>query len=170
MRWTLAAHLAAAPLAFFVLASLTACAPSGAPAGGDAGGGPAEVAKAAKDSGGLSAPTPEGYQSILQSESGGTVETKVGAKLAVELTGTPTAGYVWMGETIPAFLKATGERTGDTTAAQSQPGFTGGNHWEVLLFEVVAEGEGELLVVKRRPWETNTEPVETFKVTIKATK
>jgi predicted secreted protein len=160
MRWTIAA-----PLAAFAVAFLTACAP-GAPSGG---GSPEEVAQAAKDSGGLSAPTPEGYQSVLQSENGSVVEAKVGAKLAVELVGTPTAGYVWMGEKIPVFLKATGERSGNTSAAQSQPGFAGGNHWEVLLFEVTAAGEGELVIVQRRPWETNTEPSDTFKITVKAT-
>ena len=58
---------------------------------------------------------------------------------------------------------------GATTSAQFLPGFTGGNHWEVVIFEAVAAGEGEIVLAQRRPWEDAAEPdASTFKFTLKA--
>ena len=87
---------------------------------------------------------------------------------AVELVGVPTAGYVWAPAQVPAFITRAGEASGNTTAAQSQPGYVGGNHWEVLMFAATTPGTGELVIEQRRPWES-TEPASgTFRVTIVA--
>jgi predicted secreted protein len=51
---------------------------------------------------------------------------------------------------------------------QSQPGFTGGNHWEVTMFVATQAGEGEIVMEQRRPWETNEPPVDVFRVTVMA--
>jgi hypothetical protein len=49
------------------------------------------------------------------------------------------------------------------------PGFAGGNHWEVILVEAVAAGEGEIVLAQRRPWEDAAEPdADTFRFTLKA--
>jgi predicted secreted protein len=49
------------------------------------------------------------------------------------------------------------------------PGFAGGNHWEVVVFEAVAAGEGEITLAQRRPWESTAEPdASTFKFMLKA--
>ncbi len=102
----------------------------------------------------LPAPTPEGVATkIAASSDGQNVTVKKGTKLAVELVGTPTAGYLWRVSEKPAFLEAAGEYGGPTSSAQLEPGFAGGNHWEAFLFNVTGTGEGELRFQQGRAWE-----------------
>lgn len=118
---------------------------------------------------GLAPPTPAEVATHIRAEQNGqTVTVAVGQRFAVELVGVPTAGYVWAATQTPSFLSAAGETTGDTTQAQSQPGFAGGNHWEVLMFTATAAGSGELVLEQRRPWETGQPAAQTFRVTIVA--
>jgi hypothetical protein len=63
---------------------------------------------------------------------------------------------------VPEFITRAGETTGNTTQAQSQPGYTGGNHWEVLMFAATAPGTGEFVLEQRRPWEANEPPNKRF--------
>lgn len=115
------------------------------------------------------APTPQDVTvRITAAQAGQMVEVAVGQRFAVELVGVPTAGYVWAPAQVPAFVTRAGEASGNTSQAQSQPGFTGGNHWEVLMFSATAAGTGELVMEQRRPWETNEPPNDTFRVTIVA--
>lgn len=115
------------------------------------------------------APTPSDVATrITQEQNGQTVTVAVGQRFAIELVGVPTAGYVWAPAQTPAFLSAGGEVSGNTTQAQSQPGFTGGNHWEVPMFTANAAGTGEIVMEQRRPWETNEPANQTFRVTIVA--
>ena len=115
------------------------------------------------------APTPDDVAvRINAAQNGQTVEVGVNQRFAVELVGVPTAGYVWTPAQLPAFVTRAGEATGNTTQAQSQPGFTGGNHWEVLMFAATAPGTGELVLEQRRPWEANEPPNNVFRVTITA--
>jgi len=118
---------------------------------------------------GVAAPTPDDVAVRITAEQAGqTINVGVNQRFAVELVGVPTAGYIWTPAQIPAFVTRAGEATGNTTAAQSQPGFTGGNHWEVLMFSATAPGTGELVIEQRRPWETNEPASDTFRVTIVA--
>lgn len=115
------------------------------------------------------APTPGDVATRITAEQNGqTVNVAIGQRFAVELVGVPTAGYVWSAKTLPAFVQAAGEASGNTTQAQSQPGFVGGNHWEVLIFTATAAGTGELVLEQRRPWESNEPANNTFRVTIVA--
>lgn len=114
-------------------------------------------------------PTPEGVATrITAFDKDMAVTVKVGTRIAVELVGVPTAGYVWKAVTTPDFLKAAGTYGGPTSTAQLQPGFAGGNHWEGFLFEVVAAGEGALNFEQRRAWESDEPAADSFSVTIKA--
>ena len=98
-----------------------------------------------------------------------TFDVKVGEKIAVALSGVPTAGYVWAASAPPAWVRATDGPGGATTSAQFLPGFAGGNHWEVVIFEAIAAGEGEIVLAQRRPWESAAEPdASTFKFMLKA--
>lgn len=118
---------------------------------------------------GVAAPTPAGVDlHITAAQNGQSVEVGVNERFAVELVGIPTAGYVWTPTQVPAFLTRAGEASGNTTQAQSQPGFTGGNHWEVLMFAATGPGTGDLVIEQRRPWETNEPASQTFRVTIVA--
>lgn len=115
------------------------------------------------------APTPEDVTvRITAAQAGQTIEVGVNQRFAVELVGVPTAGYVWTPAQLPAFVTRAGEASGNTTQAQSQPGFVGGNHWEVLMFVATAPGTGELVLEQRRPWESNEPAADVFRVTIVA--
>jgi predicted secreted protein len=101
----------------------------------------------------LSAPTPAGVAAKAGAENDGkSMTVKVGGKFAVELVGTPTAGFMWVAVEIPPFLQPAGEYGGPTSSAQLEPGFAGGNHWEGFLFDVTAAGEGALKFEQRRAW------------------
>lgn len=132
-------------------------------------GAPVPAGPAPAHGGGLPAPVQAGVAvTITSAQAGQTVTVPVGTPFAVALVGIPTAGYVWEVTSIPAFLAQTGSGGGPTTQAQTQPGFVGGNHWEVTYFTASAAGEGELVLAQSRPWETNTPPNNTFRVRIHA--
>lgn len=117
----------------------------------------------------LPAPTPADVTlRIDASRNGQTIEVPVGQRFAVELVGVPTAGYLWAPAKTPLFIARAGEAGGNTTTAQSQPGFAGGNHWEVFVFTATAPGSGELVLEQRRPWETSEPPSDIFRVIIVA--
>ncbi|MEK7265018.1 MAG: protease inhibitor I42 family protein [Pseudomonadota bacterium] len=114
----------------------------------------------------LAAPTPADVALVIKGDSDGqNVTAKVGTTIAVELVGVPTAGYMWAPVATPAFLEAAGVYGGQTSSAQLEPGFAGGNHWEAFLFKVTQAGEGEFRFEQRRPWEDASEaPVSVFSV------
>jgi len=144
--------------ALMIVLALAACTPSGeTPADADEGD---QV---------LPAPTPDDVVvRITAAQEGQTIEVGVNQRFAVELVGVPTAGYVWQPAEMPAFLTRAGEAGGDTVPEQSQPGYAGGNHWEVLMFSATTAGTGELVLEQRRPWEANEPAAATFRVTIVA--
>ncbi|MDP3495907.1 MAG: protease inhibitor I42 family protein [Hyphomonadaceae bacterium] len=117
----------------------------------------------------LPAPTVPGVvRTLTVADAGASVDVKVGEKISVALVGVPTAGYVWGASAPPAFIKATDGPGGATSTAQFTPGFAGGSHWEVVVIEAVAAGEGEITLAQRRPWETTAEPdASTFKFKLK---
>ena len=121
------------------------------------------------EQGAVAPPTPADVAiHINAAQDGQTVQVGVNQRFAVELVGIPTAGYVWAPAQMPAFLTRAGDATGNTTSAQSQPGFTGGNHWEVLMFAATTAGSGDLVLEQRRPWERGGPATATFRVTIVA--
>jgi predicted secreted protein len=131
---------------------------------------PAQQAKEeAPVSSAVPAPTPQDVTvRIGADQDGQRVAVAVNQRFAVELVGVPTAGYIWAPARMPAFVQRAGEASGNTTAAQSQPGFAGGNHWEVTMFVATQAGEGEIVMEQRRPWETTEPPSDTFRVTVVA--
>lgn len=130
---------------------------------------PAPSEEAASVNGPVAAPTPDDViVRITAEQAGQTVEVGVNQRFAIELVGVPTAGYIWAPAQMPAFVQRASETSGSTTQAQSQPGFTGGNHWEVTMFVATAPGTGEIVMEQRRPWETTEPPSSSFRVTITA--
>jgi predicted secreted protein len=120
-------------------------------------------------SGSVPAPTPSDVAVRITAEQNGqTVNVAVGQRFAIELVGVPTAGYIWAPAQVPDFITRAGETSGNTSEAQSQPGFTGGSHWEVTVFSATAAGAGEIVMEQRRPWETSEPATATFRVTIVA--
>ena len=144
--------------AFVLVLALAACAPTETPKQG-----------ATEEQQTLPAPTPEDVAVRITAEQNGqTVEVGVNQRFAVELVGVPTAGYVWQPAQVPDFITRAGEAGGNTVPAQSQPGYAGGNHWEVLMFTATAAGTGDLVIEQRRPWESTEPATQTFRVTITA--
>jgi len=144
--------------ALVLVLALAACAPTGEA--------PADADEADQT---LPAPTPDDVAVRITAEQNGqTVEVAVNQRFAVELVGVPTAGYVWQPAQVPAFITRAGEAGGNTVAEQSQPGYAGGNHWEVLMFSATAPGAGELVLEQRRPWESTEPASNTFRVNIVA--
>ena len=128
-----------------------------------------EAAREANVSQGLPAPTPEDVTlRLTAADAGRSIPVRVGQRFAVELVGVPTAGYLWAPASLPAFLTRAGEAGGPTSPSQLQPGFAGGNHWEVLMFVATAPGTGALTLEQRRPWESDEPPAATFTVTIQS--
>jgi predicted secreted protein len=115
------------------------------------------------------APTPDDVAVRITAEQNGpTVNVGVNQRFAIELVGVPTAGYLWTPAQLPDFVTRAGEASGNTVPQQAQPGYAGGNHWEVLMFSATAAGTGEIVIEQRRPWETNEPASDTFRVTIVA--
>lgn len=130
---------------------------------------PAPDAEETMPSNQVAAPTPDDVAVRIGAEQNGqTVRVGVNQRFAIELVGVPTAGYVWTPAAIPPFLTRAGEAGGPTTPEQSQPGFAGGHHWEVLMFAATGPGEGEIVLEQRRPWESSEAPADVFRVTIVA--
>ena len=128
-----------------------------------------DAAEEAPVSQAVPAPTPDDVAVRITAEQAGqTITVGVNQRFSIELVGVPTAGYIWAPASVPAFITPAGETTGNTTQAQSQPGYTGGNHWEVTTFTANAAGTGEIVMEQRRPWETNEPANQTFRVTIHA--
>lgn len=117
----------------------------------------------------VAAPTPGDVSvRINAAQDGQRVDVGLNQRFAVELVGVPTAGYIWAPAQMPAFVTRAGEAGGNTIPEQSQPGYVGGNHWEVLMFVATAPGEGELVLEQRRPWEHGQTAAGVFRVTIVA--
>lgn len=119
----------------------------------------------------LPAPTAEGVlKTFTIDDKDPAIALKVGEKFAIALVGVPTAGYVWGAEAPPAFVKVSDGPGGPTSSSQFLPGFAGGNHWEVVIVEATAAGEGEVNLVQKRPWEDKADPdASRYKVKVKAT-
>jgi predicted secreted protein len=109
---------------------------------------------------------PDVTRTLTEADDGGAVSLAVGDTIAVVLVGVPTAGYVWEADAVPGFLTPGEPLSGPTSRAQLQPGFTGGSHWEVLVFSAAGPGEGRLSLVQRRSWEENEPPADTFTVDV----
>jgi inhibitor of cysteine peptidase len=115
----------------------------------------------------IAAPQPDVAALQVRAEDAGkTFDLSVGQKISVALVGVPTAGYLWAPAKTPAALAKIDETGGPTHEAQRQPGFTGGNHWEVFVFEAKTKGAGELVLEQRRPWETDGPPAQSFSIKV----
>lgn len=79
----------------------------------------------------------------------------VGDTFETKLESIPTAGYSWHVSHMPEGLEQLGEDGWAPTDphTQSQPGFTGGNHYILKRFKTTAPGDYDLVLIEGRPWE-----------------
>jgi len=110
---------------------------------------------------------PDVVRDLRGADVGSALDIIAGDRFSISLIGVPTAGYEWAPASLPAFLKLVDEAGGVTSTAQYLPGYSGGNHWEVLVFEALEAGAGDLVLEQRRPWEDESEPaVDSFRVSV----
>jgi predicted secreted protein len=91
-----------------------------------------------------------------------TIAAAVGQEFAISLKSTPTTGYVWQVEKLPAgiqFLGSDYENPGSTT----KPGAPVN---QVFRFQVQKPGKHEITFILRRQWETKT--IDSHTVIVKA--
>lgn len=152
------------------VSSVAACDRSGDNAPDTSAAAETRVSEKFGPTGAIKPPTPADVAlRIGAGQKGGTFSLKVGQKLAVELIGVPSAGYVWDAAETPPFLDEIGGFSGPTSTDQLQEGYAGGNHWEVLVYRAHAAGTGVLKLAERRPFETEEPPRDEFSATIVAT-
>ena len=97
-------------------------------------------------------------------DSGKTVTVIAGDTVVIELAGNPTTGYAWAQTAVDiAILKPTAdepEYTSESTGMVGSPG--------TFIFRWTAEAPGTTTIELgyRRPWETDTAPIETYSLTV----
>ena len=114
-------------------------------------------------------PTPESVSVRVSAEQNGeTIQAAPGATFAVELVGSPSTGTSWIVTSKPDFLATPRFLTGPTTLAQQQPGFVGGQRWQVYTFEVKEAGEGDLVLEQHSAQNRGGPALATFQIKINA--
>lgn len=102
---------------------------------------------------------------VDRSYNGRQVTLAVGEVVEISLAENPTTGFRWDLKVKPepacAFVKSTFE------PATGPPGKGGTHRWQ---FQAVRSGTGEIELEYRRPWEHNTPPAQTFKLSVRVRK
>jgi inhibitor of cysteine peptidase len=100
--------------------------------------------------------------SLTPRDNGRQVDINRGQTLVVSLPGNPSTGYLWhLDEVDEQILIQTG---GATFEPQSEQAGAPGLH--TFHFQAVQAGETVLRFVYQRPWEKDTQPLETFSVRV----
>lgn len=83
----------------------------------------------------------------------------VGQPMILSLPSNPTTGYRWaVREDAASVLKSLGPEV----YSASQSDLVGGDGHSTWRFQATASGEAQLLLNYAQPWDTSTEPAETF--------
>jgi hypothetical protein len=116
----------------------------------------------------LAPPAPEDAVHVGAAQAGETIKARVGGKIAIELVSTPSAGLSWLVTERPDFLGAPMFKTGPLIEAQTRPGFTGGDRWQVYVLDVTGAGTGEVKLDQKSAADRAGPPVATFSFTVEA--
>ncbi len=108
----------------------------------------------------------------LKKEDSGKEFTVVpGQEIVVALSGNPTTGYSWEiaeGKTDAKILKQI--KTGDEYVAGKSNGMAGAGGTFYFRYQAEKEGNTQVVLQYKRPWEKDTDPAETFTAKIKVKK
>lgn len=99
---------------------------------------------------------------LTEADDGHRFELYVGDKLEITLPGNPTSGFQWdvsKGDT--SILRQIGEPRFEPSS-----GAIGSNGTITLSFDAVGIGQMELKLIYHRPFEKDTQPAQTFAVTV----
>jgi len=100
--------------------------------------------------------------SISEQDAGKTIDLKTGDLLEISLNGNITTGFNWVpADQDPVLLEQVGEV--EVTPASDQLGAPG---VIVLTFKAISQGQTNLRLEYKQPWDENTTPEETFEITV----
>ncbi|MBM3935177.1 MAG: protease inhibitor I42 family protein [SAR202 cluster bacterium] len=99
-------------------------------------------------------------QRLSEVNNGGAIELNPGDRFFITLEGNPSTGYTW------EIDSNVGGRVAQVGPIESRPvsDMPGAPNVQVIRFEAMYGGEGDLKLKYHRPWETGVAPVKTFVV------
>jgi len=102
---------------------------------------------------------------ITKANDGNSVAVPLGREARIRLEGNPTTGYSWFLAGIDGNSVAA---KGEVTYAPKPhaPGIVGSGGVFELLLRTAKAGKSTVRMEYKRPWEKETPPIETFKVTV----
>lgn len=87
------------------------------------------------------------------------IALQVGQQMILSLPSNPTTGYRWaVREDAGSVLKSLGPEV----YSASEADLVGGDGHSTWRFQAAASGEAQLLLTYAQPWDTSSEPAETF--------
>ncbi len=95
-------------------------------------------------------------------DNGRTVELQLDSPFEIELEGNPTTGYVWQVVEIDTSVV----RQEGQPAYQRSDDVQGAGGIYTFRFRTVAEGKTPLVLIYSRPFESDKEPVKTFRIKV----
>lgn len=112
---------------------------------------------------------------LTEADSGTHARLSLGGVLTVALPSNPSTGFSWsVAEPAPEQLRARGESTFAPREAQDVPPeaqdhVVGAVETQILTFDAVATGTGDLTLEYLRPFEPDGRPEQVFTVTVEVT-
>lgn len=100
---------------------------------------------------------------LAEQDNGQAAEVNSGERVSITLEGNPTTGYSWeLIEYDAAVVEPVGE-----AEYKSDSKLIGGGGAYTFTFKALVPGMTTVKLVYQRSWETDTEPIEVFEVTLK---
>lgn len=111
--------------------------------------------------------SPEMFE-LTDTDSGKTLDVRVGDRITVTLPSNPTTGYMWSYKNaLPTdIVIPTGEKVNTTSASKE---LCGAPVTQSFYYKVIAPGTAGINLEYRRPWLKNEAPEATFSLLVKAT-
>jgi len=100
---------------------------------------------------------------LVEAQSGSTVQLEQDDTLVVELETMPTTGFTWE---VDALDGAVVQQKGDPEYKGGEPGLVGGSGRLIFTFKAVGRGQTSLDMVYHQPWDPDTPPARTFHASV----
>src|SRR4030042_5821537 len=102
---------------------------------------------------------------LIEYNNGASINLKINDTVEINLESNPTTGYGWFlsdktNESIVSLVDS------EYIASEKDEKMVGVGGYETFTFKAVSKGETRIILNHERPWEEDTEILETFEVTI----
>ena len=102
---------------------------------------------------------------LIEYNNGDSINLKINDTVEINLESNPTTGYGWFlsdktNESIVSLVDS------EYIASEKDEKMVGVGGYETFTFKAVSKGETRIILNHERPWEEDTEILETFEVTI----